>query len=102
MNENECCPRLDPTLWDDKILNWDNKKFIKGKVKTIMYIPIGFGKEITKLQKLVTDSGGIIEDYLCLSVHPTKWAMNIYLAVNKPIENAENVTIGRNILFKSL
>lgn len=93
MNENECCPRLDPTLWDDKILVWDNKKFIKGKVKTIFFIPIGFGKEITKLQKLVTDSDGIIEDYLCLSIHPTKWGMDIYLAVNKEIVNAENVTI---------
>jgi len=37
MNKEECCPKFNPKKWDKKILNWKNKKFIKGKVFTIFY-----------------------------------------------------------------
>jgi Bacterial hydrolase len=34
MNENECCPKFDPTPWDGKMFEWDKKKFIKDHVST--------------------------------------------------------------------
>ena len=24
-----CCPEFDPGAWEDKLFEWDNKKFIK-------------------------------------------------------------------------
>ena len=47
--KKECCPKFDPAPWDGKILEWDNKRFIKGKVFTLFYMPINFGKVITKM-----------------------------------------------------
>lgn len=29
-----CCPEFDPTQWEDKVFNWENKRFIKEKVLT--------------------------------------------------------------------
>lgn len=32
MNEEKiCCPKFDPSSWDNKEFNWDNKRFIKDK-----------------------------------------------------------------------
>ncbi len=40
--DRECCPPFEPAQWDDKIITWDNKKFIKDKVHTLFYMPDEF------------------------------------------------------------
>lgn len=50
---SECCPRFDPTSWNEKTFNWENKKFIKDKVFTLFYMPINFGAVITRLTNKV-------------------------------------------------
>lgn len=87
----ECCPPFDPAPWNDKSFEWKNKPFVKGKVKTFFYMPIGFGNEMRRLDKKITGSGANIQDNLCLSDHTSKWNMNVYLAVDKPIEGEENL-----------
>lgn len=93
MEEQECCPRCDVEKWNDKLFDWQDKHFIVGKVTTFMYAPLNFGKVIQKLDKLVKDSGAIIEDCLCLSDHTSKWNMDILLAVDKEVEGANNINL---------
>lgn len=93
MEEKECCPKFNPSPWDDTVIEWDNKPFIKGKVKTFLYMPFGFGKVMTKLQNMVDKAGASIPDYLCLSNHASKWSMDVLLAVSKPIEGADNIIL---------
>ncbi|HOX41238.1 MAG TPA: hypothetical protein PK263_03520 [bacterium] len=98
--ETGCCPRFDPKPWDEKEFEWEDKKFIKGSVKTFMYMPLNFGGVISKLMKMVDDSGAKCVDNLCLSDHTSKWNMDIYLAVDKEIPGAENVTLSGKYLSK--
>jgi len=91
--ETMCCPSFNTKEWDNKLFKWDNKKFIKSKVFTFMFMPINFGRVIAKLQRLVEESGAKMEDYLCLSDHTFKWNMDILLAVDREIKGAENVTL---------
>ncbi len=91
--ENECCPPFHPEPWDDVILEWTEKPFIKGKVCTLFFMPLNFGQVITKLNKKVDAAGAKVPDWLCLSDHTSKWNMDLFLAVDKQIPNAENLTI---------
>jgi hypothetical protein len=95
-----CCPEFDPTLWDDKTIEWTNKKFIREKVVTFFYMPLNFGKKMTKLDKKVKDAGAMIPDWLCLSDHTSKWNMDLYLAVDKDIPNAVNTTLSGKFYSK--
>jgi len=95
-----CCPRVDPDNWQDKIFNWNDKKFIKGKVFTLMYMPLNFGSVISRLIKKVDSSEGKTPDNLCLSDHSSPWNMNIYLAVDKEIAGAENSNISGKFFSK--
>ncbi len=88
-----CCPEFDPTQWDDKTLEWKDKKFIKDKVCTLFYMPINFGKVMKRLDEKVKRAGATMPDWLCLSDHTSKWNMDIYLAVDKEIPEAENTTL---------
>jgi hypothetical protein len=98
--EEECCPKFDPKPWDKKVLNWKNKKFVKGKVFTLFHIPINFGGVITKMNEKVDKAGAKVPDWLCLSDHTSMWNMDLYLAVDKEVPDLENTTISGKFLSK--
>jgi hypothetical protein len=100
-NKNqECCPRFDPTPWDGKILEWKDKKFIKDKVFTLFYMPIGFGKVMKRLDEKIKKAGAQMPSNLCLSDHTSNWNMDVYAAVDKDVPDAENVTLSGKFLSK--
>lgn len=96
----ECCPQFDPTLWDDKFFEWDDKKFIKDHVCTVFYMPLNFGRVMKRINNKVERAGVGIPDWLCLSDHTSKWNMNIYLAVDKEVPDAENTTLSGKFYCK--
>ncbi len=99
--ETECCPKFDPKPWDEKMLEWKEKKFIKGSVWCFCHIPLNFGQVISGLMKKVETAGARAEDWMCLSDHTSKWKMNIYVAVDKEVEGAENVELSGQFLTKA-
>lgn len=88
-----CCPKFNPQPWQDSIVEWDNKIFIKDKVCTVFYMPLNFGKVITRLDKMVKNVEANCVDGLCLSEHTSMWNMNLYFAVDKNIPNADNIML---------
>ncbi len=97
---NECCPRFDPAPWDGKVFDWNGKKFIKDRVFTLFYIPMNFGRVITRMMAKVERSGASVPDWLCLSDHTSKWNMDLYLAVDRDIEGAETVPLSGKMLSR--
>lgn len=100
MSESVCCPKFNPKPWDKKVLVWKNKKFIKGSVFTLFFIPINFGSVITKLMTQAEKSKAKLQNNLCLSDHTSKFNMNIYLVVDKNVKGAENVSLSGKFLSK--
>ena len=100
MDNDECCTQFDPEPWDGKVIEWENKKFIKDKVLTLCHIPINFGSVITRLTQKVENAQASMPDYLCLSDHTSRWNMNLYMAVDKNIPNVENVILSGKFLSK--
>ncbi|MFA6922717.1 MAG: hydrolase [Bacteroidales bacterium] len=96
----ECCPKFDPIPWDDKMFEFENKKFIKDKVCTFFYMPMNFGKAMKRLDEKVKTAGAKMPDFLCLSDHTSKWNMDLYLAVDKEISGAENTTLSGKFFSK--
>lgn len=95
-----CCPEFDPIPWDDKIFLWENKKFIKDKVFTLFYMPMNFGQVMKRLDQKVSAAGATMPDNLGLSDHTSKWNMDVYLAVDKEVPNAENTTLSGKFYSK--
>jgi len=100
MNNDTCCPQFKPELWDEKMFEWKDKMFIKEKVFTIFYMPMNFRGVMKKLAEKVKKAGAAMPDWLCLSDHTSKWNMDVYLAVDKHIPDAENVTLGGEYFSK--
>ena len=98
--EKICCPQFNPEPWQDKFVEWQEKKFIKDKVFTLFYIPLNFGSVVKKLMKKIEAAQGKSVDWMGLSDHTSKWNMDLYVAVDKDIPDAENVTISGKFFSK--
>lgn len=96
----ECCPKFDPTPWDGKTHTWDNKRFIKDKVFSLFYIPINFGQVIRRMITKTEKAKAKTPDWLCLADHTSKWNIDLYLAVDKEVPDANNVTLYGKFLSK--
>lgn len=99
-SNSECCPKFDPVPWDGKVLEWNNKKFMKDKVFTLFYMPMNFGAVMKRMMAKLEKAGIKPADYLCLSDHASKWSMDVLLAVDKEVPDAENVTLSGKFLCK--
>lgn len=101
-NENNeiCCPQIEPEKWEDKVFDWEHKLFVRDKVCTLFYMPLNFGRVMKRLDIKVRNSGASMPDFLCLSDHTSKWNMDVYLAVDKPVPGAENTTLSGKFLSK--
>jgi hypothetical protein len=96
----ECCPKFNPEPWDDKVIEWHDKKFIRDKVFTFFFMPVTFGKVMKRINQKITEAKAEIPDWLCLSDHTSKWNMDIYLAVDKDIPGADNTTLSGKFYSK--
>jgi hypothetical protein len=98
--EKICCPQFDPFPWDDKLIEWNSKRFIKDKVCTFLYMPLNFGSAMKRLDGKVKKANATMPDWLCLSDHTSKWNMDLYLAVDKEIPDAENTILSGKFYTK--
>jgi hypothetical protein len=98
--EPECCPPFNPEPWDDKLITWEGKRFIKDKVWTLFYMPMNFGQAMKRLDKSVREASATMVENLCLSDHTSKWNMDLYLAVDKEIPGAENTSLSGKFFSK--
>lgn len=99
-SKTTCCPEFIPGPWDGKLLEWNNRRFIKGRVRTFFYMPLNFGGVMKRMDSRIRSAGGTIPDYLCLSDHTSKWNMDVYVAVDKAIPGAENTTVSGTFFSK--
>jgi hypothetical protein len=98
--EPECCPPFDPVPWDDKIIEWKDKKFIKEKVCTFFFMPLNFGAVMKRVFKKVSEAGAKFQDNLGLSDHTSKWNMDLLIAVDTKIPGAENTSLSGKFFSK--
>lgn len=91
--EAECCPPFDPVPWDDKIFQWENKKFVKDKVHTFFFMPLNFGGVMRRVDAKVRAAGASFVENMGLSDHTSRWNMDLYLAVDKNVPGMDNTSL---------
>lgn len=91
--EKSCCPAFKPKLWHNKTHIFQHKLFLKESVRTFFYMPLNFNRVMKRLFKTAEKSGAKFQDGLTLTDHTSRWNMDVYVAVNKRIRGAKNVTM---------
>ncbi len=99
-NPDECCPRFDPGPWDGKELRWQDKRFVKDRVKSFLHIPLNFGSVMTRNMSLIEAADAEPETMVVLSDENSPWGADVYIAVAKDVPGAEKAVISGTFLCK--
>ena len=86
-----CCPVFDPAPWDDTLFEWNNKRFVKEKVRTFFYMPLNYGSVMKYFTRMLEFNTAKTPENICLSYHRSLWTLELYMSVNKKIVGANNV-----------
>jgi len=103
--ENEiCCPKFDPTSWQDQEVSWTEKVFIKETMTQIMHMPIPgvFGKTVGKMTNKIEGAGAKTDekDFLMLCHDLSPWRSEMYITVTKEVPDGENAKISGTFMTK--
>ena len=89
-SEPICCPKFDPAPWDNVHFEWKDKVFVKGSVCTLFYMPLNFGSVMKKMDHNIRAAGADWSEGICLSDHTSKWNMDLFISVDKPVSTLES------------
>jgi len=98
--ETGCCPRFNPTPWQNKINKWKNKKFVKDTVRCFFHIPLGMDKVMINNMKLINKARAKNTESIMLMDDRGLFASDIYIAVDKSVPGAQMTTFSGTFLSR--
>ena len=100
-NPTNCCPRFDPAEWDEKLLHFKNKRFVKAKTYSIFHIPINMGPVFSKTLRAMEKADAIDEkDFIVLSYEASPWFAEHYFSAAKDVPKQQLVHMTGDYLTK--
>jgi hypothetical protein len=98
--ETGCCPRFQAEKWNERTVNFDDKLFLRDRVKSFMHIPLNYGKVMKRALKKIKEAGAANPEPLVLTHDTSPWRSEIHIAVAKPVSGADMVPIHGTFLTK--
>ncbi len=98
--ETNCCARLDRQYWDERRFDWRDKLFLRDHIRAFLHIPLNFGSVISRDHAAVEGAAAYPEHPLWLTDEVSPWGSDIYVALDRPIENAELTRLSGTFLSK--
>ena len=95
-----CCPEAYPETWHEKEINWQEKLFVKGRVRSFLHIPLNFGSVLKKNVRLIESAGAMPEEMLVLSDENSLWGADVYIAVTKDVPHAQMARLSGTFLTR--
>jgi len=95
-----CCPPFDPEPWDEKEIAWENKRFVKDRVRSFLHIPLNFGSVMKRNVVLIEQADAMPEKPIVLSDENSLWGGDVYIDVTKDVPNAQMTGISGTFLSK--
>jgi len=95
-----CCKPFDPEPWQDKVITWKDKIFVKDHVTSFLHIPLNMGKKIVKNMGMIEKAEAESPHQLMLTDEKSLWGSDIYIDVAKSVPGAQMATISGTFLTK--
>lgn len=95
-----CCEPFNPEPWEDEEIVWENKIFVKDRVRSFLYIPVDMGKQIVKNMELIEKADAKAPYQLMLTDETSPWGSDIYIDVARDVPGAQMATLSGTYLTK--
>jgi len=95
-----CCPQFDPEPWDEKEITWQDKKFVKDRVRSFLHVPLNFGAVMKRNMTRIEAAGAESDEVIVLSDENSLWGADVYIAVTADVPNATMASLSGTFLSK--
>jgi len=102
MNESEtgCCPRFDPAPWEEQIIEWKGKPFVRDTVRCLFHIPLNFGGVMARNMERIEAADVKDPEVIVLSDECSLWKSVVYISVAEELPGADNVKLSGRFLSR--
>jgi hypothetical protein len=99
-SETGCCPRFDPHPWDEKELTWENRLFLKDRVRSFLHVPLNFGRVMVRNMEKIVAADALAPEPLVLADENSLWGADVYIGVSKEVPGASMQRISGTFMTK--
>lgn len=100
-NTTGCCARFDPQGWDNQLLHFENKKFVRATTRSAMHIPWNMGSVFTRVQEHIEDANAVApEKEIVLSHDTSPWQAEHFFAVDQDVPGEEMTTLSGDFITR--
>ncbi len=100
-NTTNCCPRFNPTGWDNTHLHFEDKKFLRATTRSAMHIPWNMGQVFTRVQEHIEDANAADPaTEVVLSRDTSAWEAEHFFAVDKDVPDEEMTTLSGDFITR--
>ena len=97
---DECCPKFNPEPWDGQEITWNNKSFVKDRVRNFFHIPLNFGTVMKRNMVLIEAAGAKSDEVLVLTDCGSFWGSDVYIDVTGDVPTARMAEISGTYMSK--
>ncbi len=87
-SETGCCPRFDPGPWNEKEITWQDKLFLKDRVRSIFHIPLNFDKIMVENMEKIKAADALAPSPLMFMDENSLWGADVFIAVEREVPGA--------------
>jgi hypothetical protein len=98
--KEKCCAEFNPEPWDEKEITWEDKRFVKDRVRSLFHIPLNFGSVMIRNVAKIEAADAKPERMIVLSDENSLWGADVYLDVTQDVPHAQMATLSGTFLSK--
>ena len=100
-NPTGCCPRFDPSAWEDRRLHWQDKPFARATTHSLFHIPLDMGAVFQRTYGAIEAAGAQPTDgFVVLSRDLSPWKAEHLFAVKGPAPGLDIVRLSGDFRTK--
>ena len=96
----QCCPEGFPEAWHEKEITWQEKLFVKGRVRSFLHMPLNFASVLRKNVRLIESAGAMPGEMLVVCDENSLWGADMYIAVTMGVPEAQMARLSGTFLTK--
>ena len=101
INTTGCCPKFNPEGWDEQVLHFEGKLFVRGITISFLHIPINMGSVFKRIFNHIEKEGAHDpDDFIVLSRDLSPWKAEHLFAVSKPVVKEETIRLSGDYITK--
>lgn len=95
-----CCPRFEPAAWDEADVRFEDRRFVKDRVRSLFHVPLNFGRVMQRSIARIDAAGARDPEMLTLTDEDSPWGSDVYISVSKEVPGATNVRLSGNYICR--